>query len=70
MCVFCHERATPGIVVDWQRSRHALMTPEKAMEADPMARRMSAGESMVWVLKPQSSFEMQAPTAGWGAARR
>ena len=29
--------------------------------------RMSAGASMVWVLNPQSSFEMQAPTVLIGA---
>lgn len=41
-CILCHEMATPGIVADWQRSRHAITSPEMAMEADGLTRRMSA----------------------------
>ncbi len=41
-CLICHEMATPGIVADWQRSRHSRMTPEEAMEVEGLARRMSA----------------------------
>jgi hypothetical protein len=41
-CLMCHEMATPGIVSDWNRSRHARMSPTEAMEADPIARRISA----------------------------
>ena len=41
-CMICHEMATPGIVGDWQRSRHAHTTPAEALETDPLARRISA----------------------------
>jgi hypothetical protein len=41
-CILCHEMATPGIVADWQRSRHAGTTPELALQEDPLSRRISA----------------------------
>lgn len=42
-CLFCHEMATPGIVEDWKRSRHASITPAEALaEEDPLARRITA----------------------------
>lgn len=41
-CLICHEMATPGIVFDWQRSRHANITPSEALKADPINRRVSA----------------------------
>ncbi|MEX0326292.1 MAG: multiheme c-type cytochrome [Puniceicoccaceae bacterium] len=41
-CLLCHEMATPGIVADWQRSRHAITSPATAMEQDELARRISA----------------------------
>jgi len=40
-CIMCHEMATPGIVKDWERSRHARTTPAQAMEVEDLARRMS-----------------------------
>lgn len=43
-CLMCHEMATPGIVKDWERSRHARLSPAEAMEAEPLGRRISAGE--------------------------
>ncbi|NDV61704.1 hydroxylamine oxidase [Puniceicoccales bacterium CK1056] len=42
-CLMCHEMATPGIVGDWQRSRHARFSPMEAMGKDPLERRISAG---------------------------
>lgn len=41
-CILCHEMATPGIVSDWQSSRHARVTPAEAMKADELERRISA----------------------------
>lgn len=41
-CLICHEIATPGIVADWRRSRHASITPMEALEADELQRRISA----------------------------
>jgi hydroxylamine dehydrogenase len=41
-CLLCHEMATPGIVSDWRRSRHALTAPADALMVDPLERRVSA----------------------------
>ncbi|MEF8943381.1 MAG: hydroxylamine oxidase, partial [Desulfohalobiaceae bacterium] len=41
-CLGCHESLTPGIVSDWQSSRHARVTPAKALQKDELERRMSA----------------------------
>ena len=41
-CLVCHESVTPGIVADWRQSRHADVTPAAALEADELARRVSA----------------------------
>ncbi|HEY3451274.1 MAG TPA: multiheme c-type cytochrome [Myxococcales bacterium] len=41
-CLGCHEAATPGIVADWRASRHSTVTPEKALTAPALERRMSA----------------------------
>ncbi|MEJ5349790.1 MAG: multiheme c-type cytochrome [Desulfosoma sp.] len=41
-CLSCHVQATPGIVSDWQRSRHAKVTPGEAMAVEPMARKVSS----------------------------
>ncbi len=40
-CITCHETATPGIVADWARSRHATLTPELALAQPELSRRMS-----------------------------
>lgn len=42
MCLGCHARFTPGIVEDWQRSRHASVTPEMALQKPELERRVSA----------------------------
>lgn len=41
-CLACHVQATPGIVSDWQRSRHAQVTPAEAMAVEPLSRKVSS----------------------------
>lgn len=41
-CLECHSYATPGIVADWERSRHSQISPAMALEADEAGRRISA----------------------------
>jgi len=41
-CLECHGSVTPGIVGDWQRSRHASVTPEEGIRAEKLSRRISA----------------------------
>jgi len=43
-CLMCHASITPGIVADWQNSRHAQVTPAEALEKDKLSRRVSARE--------------------------
>ena len=40
-CIECHITFQPGIVADWQKSRHASTTPAKAMQADILALKVS-----------------------------
>ncbi|MFH0825766.1 MAG: multiheme c-type cytochrome [Pseudomonadota bacterium] len=41
-CISCHSIVHPGIVADWQRSRHAAVTPAVALAKPERERRMSA----------------------------
>ena len=41
-CLDCHSEFLPGIVQDWRNSRHAKMTPKKALTADKLKKRMSS----------------------------
>jgi hypothetical protein len=41
-CISCHRMVTPGIVGDWENSRHAKMTVAKSLELPKIERRMSA----------------------------
>ena len=41
-CLMCHASATPGIVADWERSVHAMITPEEALKKDPRSLKVSA----------------------------
>ena len=41
-CLDCHASIHPGIVEDWQKSRHAMITPENAMAADELAKKVSS----------------------------
>lgn len=41
-CLSCHVQATPGIVSDWEQSRHAQVTPGEAMAVEALSRKVSA----------------------------
>jgi hypothetical protein len=43
-CLICHTSVTPGIVADWQRSRHSSVTPQQAIQREQLYRRVSATE--------------------------
>ena len=40
-CLECHATLHPGIVEGWKLSRHARITPAKAMEVTGLARKVS-----------------------------
>jgi len=40
-CLECHAAATPGIVADWKRSRHARTSPAQALARPEASRRIS-----------------------------
>ena len=54
-CLDCHAVIHPGIVQDWQNSRHAKTTPGKALEAEALARRLSS---------PKISAELSGTAVG------
>jgi hydroxylamine dehydrogenase len=41
-CIECHTSVHPGIVADWQNSRHAKITPQDALKIDGPARKISS----------------------------
>jgi hydroxylamine dehydrogenase len=41
-CLDCHTTYHPGVVADWQKSRHAAVTPAAAMSREGTARRISS----------------------------
>lgn len=41
-CIDCHTTFQPGIVEDWQQSRHARITPTQAMQTDALSRKVSS----------------------------
>jgi hydroxylamine dehydrogenase len=41
-CLGCHAGVNPGIVGDWQKSRHSQVTPAEALLKEPLSRRVSA----------------------------
>jgi hypothetical protein len=41
-CIDCHSSHQPGVVNDWQNSRHARMTPKEAMTVEGVARKVSS----------------------------
>ena len=41
-CIDCHASVHPGIVRDWENSRHAKITPQDAMAVDGPARKISS----------------------------
>ncbi len=40
-CLDCHRSATPGVVADWEESRHAQVTPAEATQKPPLHRTVS-----------------------------
>ena len=41
-CIDCHAAIHPGIIKDWQNSRHARMSPGQAMTVEGLARKVSS----------------------------
>ncbi|MDX9786003.1 MAG: multiheme c-type cytochrome [Desulfobacterales bacterium] len=41
-CLDCHAVFHPGIVADWEKSRHAQTTPSEAMKVDGLSRKISS----------------------------
>nr|MCU0564766.1 hydroxylamine oxidase [Desulfobacterales bacterium] len=41
-CIECHRVVHPGIVADWQRSRHAATTPARALGVEGLGRKVSS----------------------------
>lgn len=41
-CLDCHTSIHPGIVEDWNRGRHAAVTPKQALATEGLARKVSA----------------------------
>ncbi len=41
-CISCHTSATPAVVADWKKSRHASITPSDALKKPQKQRRVSA----------------------------
>lgn len=41
-CLECHASVTPGIVEDWKKSRHFLVSPAEALKKEEIERRISA----------------------------
>jgi len=39
-CIDCHASVHPGIVIDWQNSRHANIAPKDAMAVEGLARKV------------------------------
>ncbi|MBP1734135.1 MAG: hypothetical protein H6Q53_422, partial [Deltaproteobacteria bacterium] len=41
-CIECHRLYSPGIVADWQKSRHSTTAPRDALSKPALQRRISA----------------------------
>lgn len=41
-CLTCHREISPGIVLDWEKSRHARMTPQEGLKKSKLERRVSS----------------------------
>jgi len=41
-CLSCHSIVTPGIVADWEKSRHSTISPEEAIKKPSLERRVSS----------------------------
>lgn len=49
-CLGCHSSIHPGIVEEWQKSRHAMISPDQAMNIKGLSRKISS-ESIPETLK-------------------
>ena len=58
-CIECHRVIHPGIVADWQRSRHAAVTPKEALGVQGLGRKVSSPAVPEALRAPQSA----APSA-------
>jgi hydroxylamine dehydrogenase len=45
MCIGCHAMVTPGVVADWQKSRHSGITFDEAVKKPGPERRVSAAQA-------------------------
>lgn len=43
-CIDCHYTVTPGIVADWENSRHSKISMKKALQKEKLGRRVSVNE--------------------------
>ena len=41
-CLTCHREISPGIVKDWENSRHGRMTPQEGLKKTKLERRVSS----------------------------
>lgn len=41
-CLECHRTVTPGIVADWEKSRHSRVSPAEALKKEALEQRVSA----------------------------
>jgi len=65
-CIDCHSSVHPGIVNDWQNSRHAKMTPKQAMAVEGIARKVSSTnvpENLLTVVVGCAECHMLRPEA-------
>lgn len=44
-CIMCHQKVTPGIVADWETSRHAKTTIQQALSQDELSKRISISQT-------------------------
>ena len=65
-CIDCHLSVHPGIVKDWQNSRHAKITPQKAIVVEGLARKISSKtvtENLQGTVVGCAECHMQRPKA-------
>jgi hydroxylamine dehydrogenase len=41
-CLSCHQEISPGLVKDWENSRHSRMTPQEGLKKSKLERRVSS----------------------------
>lgn len=60
-CIECHRIYSPGIVSDWQKSRHALITPKDASSRPTVQKRISS-DNIPQNLAGVAGKDFNAPT--------